>query len=185
MLLSGAVIASASAGLVATSEAPALAYTRIGCKFQGTNPALHYKKNAATASHWTATVEGAKRWNAVNAPGSFASTTGSTYNIFVTEQSFLDHSIFAQTTGTCTSGGTWQNNSTRFTWNTEGTVGLNATQQRMIATHELGHSLGLNHMNTSSCSGTKSVMAQGSIKWSCGWGTEPWPDDINGVNAIY
>jgi len=28
-------------------------------------------------------------------------------------------------------------------------------------------------------------MVQGSTKWSCNWSTEPWTDDINGVNAIY
>lgn len=162
----------------------AQAHSPVGCKFAGSNPTIRYKKGLmATAAFWTATTAGAGRWNAVSVPGTFAPTTG-TANIYVTEASFVDGSVYAQTSGSC-SGGTWTGGSTTFAWNTGGSRPLNATQQRMVATHELGHSYGLDHMFTSSCSGTKSVMVRGSLKWSCGWGTEPWADDINGVNAIY
>lgn len=167
-----------------TTASPAEAYTRLGCKFSGTNPALKYHNAVGNPAFWTATVAGAGRWNAVSVPGSFASTTGSTYNILVTEKSFVDPTVYAATTGTCSSG-LWSGNLTVFTWATEGSGPLSATQKRMVATHELGHSYGLGHMTVTSCSGTKTVMVQGSLKWSCSWGTEPWADDIAGVNAIY
>jgi hypothetical protein len=35
------------------------------------------------------------------------------------------------------------------------------------------------------CTQNKAVMRQGETKWTCGWTSEPWPDDISGVNAIY
>lgn len=166
--------------------APAQATIPKVCKFPGTNPSLYFQKGLmATSRYWTATGSGAARWNAVAVPGSYiAWSSGKPTNVTVTEASFIDPTILAGTSGSC-SAGLWTGSHTTFTWATEGSSRLTTIQLRMVGTHELGHSYGLGHSTTTTCAGTKSVMVQGALKWSCNWGTEPWAEDISSVNAIY
>jgi hypothetical protein len=183
------LVALLSGGIAATQvgTAPAAeAFVKLGCRYSGTNPTLYYQIGSlVTSVRRTATGGGAARWNTVAVPGTFVAwTPGKPVNVAVTEWSSVD-AYEAETTGTC-SRGFWSGSKTTLTWNSPSPGGLsgNATAMRMVATHELGHSYGLGHMKTT-CSGTRTVMVQGSTKWSCNWGTEPWTDDINGVNAIY
>ena len=182
LLIIGALLAA-----VIGPAVPAEAYVKLGCKFGGIDPTIYYSFNPVLSSiRRTATTSGAARWNAVSVPGVFVAwSAGHTENVKVTEWSAID-SYEAQTVGQC-SGGLWVGSTVTFTWNSPspGGVSGNATAMCMIATDELGHAYGLNHTPNTSCSVTKSVMTQGSVKWSCGWGTEPWADDINGVNAVY
>lgn len=187
-----AVAASAAVGAslllsAQVSTAPAAsAYVKHGCKYSGTNPTLYYQIGSTVGSaRRTATNSGAGRWNAVAVPGTFTAwSSGKPVNVAITEWSAAD-TYEAVTSFSCSSG-LYTSNKTTITWNSPspGGIGSDTTALRMVATHEFGHAYGLNHMSTT-CNGTKTVMVQGKTKWSCSWGTEPWQDDINGVDAIY
>lgn len=167
--------------------APSQAFVAHGCKFQGSNPTLHVKNTGVQSYLWTATMAGADRWNSHTVAGNFAPwSSGESAEIFVDEASFVDVRIWAQTSwvANCPNG-IYYSNETYFTWSSESTLSLTSTQRRMVATHELGHSYGLDHAPDLGCSGTRAVMIQGARKWSCNWNNEPWPDDLAGVNYIY
>ncbi|CAN5168311.1 hypothetical protein BH11ACT2_BH11ACT2_04870 [soil metagenome] len=176
--------------LVATGAAiiqpsSAQAYATNGCKFAGTAPTIPIKYSTLVTSNTITAMNGAiGRWNAT-IPLTLLTTTATGYKVLVTELSSTED-YWAVTQGSCATGGgkTWSG-VVSITWNTPLTGNPSTTGRRMIGTHELGHSMGLNHVSATSCSSTHAVMGQGTWKFSCGWGTEPWTDDINGINAVY
>ena len=64
------------------------------------------------------------RWNSKSIPGTFAAwSSGKPVGVYVSEVSFVDPTVLAQTSGSC-GGGIWQNGAVDLQWATEGTVGL-------------------------------------------------------------
>ncbi len=172
-----------AAFVVPAQDDEAQAYTLSGCRVNTVAPTYRFTA-LVTTNYKNATNNAAARWNAASVPVNFTMTTASTSTIVVDEMSVAGQTYWALTSGSCSGG--FFTGTVSILWNTPLASGpTTEVGRRTIGTHEFGHVLGLNHSPTSSCSGTKAVMVQGSLKYSCGWGTEPWLDDTNGVNYLY
>jgi hypothetical protein len=181
--LAGLVVATAGIVAVVAPASPAQAYALLGCKFAQPAPLYVQRSSSARDWYWARSKEAFARWNSTNAPNSFGVTTDRPGNVVIGETTFPDPTVVAQTTGSC-SGGVWLGHAVNIRWKAGLHNEVTYNQGRLIGSHEFGHALGLDH-TFPSCSGTKSVMVQGVNKWACGWGLEPWADDINGVNYLY
>lgn len=184
--LIAAMIATVIAGGV-LAAAPANAFALGNCRFGTSDPQMRYRTNGVRADLWVATQAGAGRWNSSAAPGAFSAwTSGQPTNVWVSEYSFLDKTIWAQTTGSCTaSNPAWIGDVVYLKWASESTLTLGAAALRKVATHELGHVYGIGDLGLGTCAATPAVMVQGAAKWTCGWGLEPWADDVDGVTVRY
>lgn len=180
------LLLTASAVVLVPSSANA--YNLLGCKL-GTTTYVAYS-SSVTSTWLTASQSARTRWNTdqsyVNLALNPPAASGPAKIVFSVNNT-LDYDTYAGTT-ICANR---TNNTAVIYWNTAGVASTyGATPKRMIAAHEIGHALGLNHTpipgsSTATCTTAIAVMRQGPTKWQCNWGLEPFADDISGIAAIY
>ena len=191
-----AVLGIALLALAGTAS-PASAYKLLGCKYAGSGNVHVVVGSNVPSALVTATSSARANWNAKISDIKFTSNTPpntTVRRLTVGTANLASTSVIAFVSddlagNLCGSSKTWSGNAAYMFWNTNYNVGaLGATGQRAAAAHEMGHALGLGHPNVipgPGCNNVKSVMHTGFAFWSCGWGTEPWPDDVSGVHSIY
>jgi hypothetical protein len=156
------------------------------CSFSGTNPRLDYWRNSLTSSWNTAFNNGQAAWDA-KTPGYgawFATAQNSTAAEIQVYDAGYSSTWTALTTryGSCSSWGGVVWTSIRFNLNQDD--GMDATDKKKTAVHELGHVLGLGHTYYS-CS-KPSAMRQGMYVIDvCGLTSFPFSDDTSGAYALY
>lgn len=163
------------------------AWTRLGCKYDGSNPTIDYKFVNTNSRTETAIETAQANWDSTSAPGYFRPDNAfrdSEIDIF--DGTFSSRSAWAWVSWTCDSDGTFRSNEVDLTRNfsTSGPGNLTVGELAIVMVHELGHTYGLGHSSYTCSSPGPAVMRQGRGKFGCA-GSAPWPDDVTGVSTIY
>lgn len=182
-LLLGVVVGAMLLSMVS----PANAWVLNRCKYAGSDPTIHYKFYSVTSTYETAFQSGQAAWDATSSPGYFKEVTGWDPNLEVRDE-WSSSTKWAWVAGGCPSGTyqTWNGNETYMTFNTRTMASLSATEKKIVAIHEMGHSYGLAHSSLG-CGANRPVM-RSDPTWvldNCGDANAPYPNDVAGVNAQY
>lgn len=186
----GAVLLG-SANLAVTAHAWVGA--AFGCRFDPKNDddglGIGYNSTNLLAAMRDNTTSSSQLWNSqmnfLEGGGpqfTIVSYGSSTRDVRVEFSTSLPSNVGAQTTRWC--GSDHYSQDPLFTWNRSATYYSRTTAHyRAIATHELGHTYGLDHNNTAGCdefnAGLMYTDAVGKND-SCGW-TAPTEDDTDGA----
>ncbi len=154
---------------------PANDYDGLGIGVLTTDPL--YNSNQAFS-----TTSGGNAWNTVMVPQfTTVSYSSSTRDVRV-EWGNLGASVGGRTTYWCGSGHYSQD--PLFEWGANQTYYVStADRRKVIAIHELGHTYGMNHNNSTSCNPSIAGLMYTDVVVktnTCGW-TVPTADDVNGA----
>lgn len=195
LLLAGLSLAvTAGSVLVPVSAANAYVLIGPGCRYDPRNDDDGLGigiDTSVTSAEATATKTGGTRWSATTWPAIFqyigTDVSASKVDLRVSSAN-LGATVQATTYWWCDSGSghysqdpvfKWSHNQTAYTWT--------ANNRIAVAVHEMGHSIGVNHNNSTSCNGSiAGLMYKDAIgKYlSCGW-TSPSADDVNGATHAH
>ncbi len=174
--------ALAATAFVILPAQSASAYRLIGCHFHDSS--ITYNFTSATRNLRDYPTSGAA------AAGSWSSATQISFTQVTSRAEVsVDAYFFGNTDfdgiqmDEGCSGGVWL--PTPFAqWNRYYTDGYTFTGQKQVMVHELGHTLGLDEIYTTGCSG-QPIMFYDSDRYFVCRHSAPQGDDINGVNNIY
>lgn len=157
------------------------AYTSLGCTYApGTiNPISFRFYSVGDSSLVTSTKYGVGAWNSTSAPGNFQETTTSLDpEVNVTDDSYPTDGFYAKVFFTCINGH-FSGNEVNLIWNNPKVGTRTLSQKYRIATHELGHAYGLDHLN----SGCHIMRYDVGFMTDCLRST-PSSDDVAGATAL-
>lgn len=112
--------------------------------------------------------------------------SGTDTEVYVYDAHYAE-SWWGATFGGCSSGGSqpWYNDRVDVKFNLATAGGLDSTERRLLAIHELGHGLGLAH---SSLDCRVPVVMKSDPTYAldvCGTSDAPHPNDVAGIAALY
>lgn len=167
---------------------PANAWVLNGCKYAGTNPAIGYRYYSLSSIWQSAFNSGQNERDATSAPGYFTYTPSDDTPDIKVQDYWSSSTWWGLAQGGCDSGGgqVWYNELVTITFNNRTADSLSATEKFPVATHELGHAYGLAHSSLG-C-GTNRPVMRSDATWvydNCGDPWAPYPNDVNGVDAVY
>ena len=162
------VVAGVAAGVSIAGATAAEAYTYTGCKWSSVSVLYN---DTTSGVNRTAFEAGASQWSA-KTDVNMSSNTGAA-NFFFNAAAAGTNGNDGASSWTCNSGKYFNVGSTI---NTTYTNGYSAVNRQKVATHEIGHGLGLQHSNINTIMYYASHLSNVSV---------PASDDINGINALY
>lgn len=178
----------ASASLV-SAPPPAEAYAWLGCRFASTS--VKWQDATTTSGYSSASLAALNSWGSTSIPVSFSKVTSGA-NLRVANGNFgnvgSDGIMKGPGTGTnapSCSNGVWTQ--TAEAWlNNYYTDSYVANKRRSVMAHEVGHALGLAHVDSGSACGSVTLMHPATYNRYdvCGI-VNPASDDIAGVRARY
>lgn len=157
------------------------AYTVTGCRYSpGSIDPIAYRFFAVSDSSLiNASKFGADAWNLTPSPGFFREESISLDpEINITDDLYPSSPFYAVIQFQCTNG-YYNGNEVNFIWNNSFSVFLNSNKKRAVASHELGHAYGLDHVTTL----CRIMRADVGDMTDC-LISIPQTDDINGAIAV-
>lgn len=165
------------------AASPGDAYNLAGCKWASSN-IFYYD----ASTYHTAAVAAADDWtNASGWPGQYSKVSDiSNAKVVIAAKNFGTADYDGMTYRSACYNGYYGYGGVQNTayWNTYETATYTTDWRTSVMVHELGHALGLNDVNGSSCYGNPIMFYHASRYSTCRL-IKPQTDDINGANAIY
>lgn len=177
------VIAGATLGLLLALAPPALAFNTLGVQWDGgLLPSITYKFHSVQWANNDAFYDAQRYWDEDISGLYHTPTSSSDPNIDVYDY-WSDGDYLAMIDGWHYSwSSAWANDEVALIFNDRTLAGASDTKRLDVASHELAHALGLDHVSHR-CGSDGTIMSS-YYAGGCS-GVPPHPDDLQGFNYLY